>query len=210
MPNRRHYDVKRPLPERKVNQPNEQTHDITNLASYPVCVGAFGTCSPILNGTPGAITYITWNPVSPPTQDISNFIGSTPTQNVRIPVDGFYDFWYMVVLPGSTTGNFAIRSGMELAITSDTGFLAPVFTSVILGPATNFTSGTAFVGGKLRWEVSYKGSEFHANDLVRFGLNMYNDAGVSPGADITGTVIPYSEFKFSYAIPNEAVQGTSW
>jgi hypothetical protein len=59
--------------------------------------------------------------------------------------------------------------------------------------------------GQRTWQILYRGCELHANDLARIGINMYDEPGGGTVADITGTTVPYSEFRFVYAIPNDAV-----
>ena len=199
-----HYDVHRPLPARSINDSNAQTIDLGNAANFPVCVTAGGSAS-LTNGTPGPITYITWNPVGNPIFDRWNFVGQTaPTQNLRIPVDGFYDLWYMVAMTARTSGSFSLRSTLEGAQASDSGYASPTFNTLQFGPSQYFHGSLLVPNGHLRWEVLYRNFELHANDLVRIGLNMYNDPAGGTVADQVGTVVA-SEFKFTYAIPNDAI-----
>lgn len=175
-------------------------------AQMPVCVTATGDPGTLTSGSPGPTSFITWSPPTNPLYDVSNIIGHNPTTSLRIPLDGFYDFWCLLQLGTPDRGFFAIRSILDTANTSFTGLDTPTWSRRVNGPSQLFDASTNTLDGHSYMEVLYRGIEFHANDLFRIGLNIYADtSGVSVG-NITGSVVPFSEFRFTYGIPNALVR----
>lgn len=120
-------------------------------------------------------------------------------------MDGFYDFWFLLQLGQPDKGFFAVRACMDVANTSFTGFDAPVWTRTVNGPSKLFDATITLPGGDRFMEVLYRGIEFHANDLLRIGLNLYADTSGATVSDLAGSVVPFSEFKMTYPIPNVQV-----
>lgn len=199
-----------PLPVKGVRDkydPNWEALERSFNQNLPVCVTAQGFPGPILAGSPGPISYITWTQPTNPLFDVSNIVGPTPTQNLRIPQDGFYDFWYQISVSSSTIigpgGGYALHSVLETATTSDDGqFTTPVFSLLIDGPSKFFLVDTVALNGDNSMQVIYRGIEMHANDLFRMGLNMFVDVSGPGVAEITGATVVLSEFRFTYPIPN--------
>lgn len=207
----RHATVARPLPQRGDDyDPNWNALQSSQYSSLPVCVTANGTVGTIFAGSPGPNSYITWNPPANPLYDVSNIVGGSPTQNLRIPQDGFYDFWYQLSLTTSTSlpasnGFYALHSFLETAITSDSGFASPTWTRLIDGPSKQFRAAEVALFGDNSMQVIYRGIEMHANDLFRIGINMFVDITGPAVADLTTAVVQLSEFRLVYAVPNQQV-----
>lgn len=175
-------------------------------AQLPVCVTAQGAIATIPAGSPGAISYITWSPPTNPLYDTSNIVGPSATTNLRIPLDGFYDIYYLLQLGASASGSFAIKSVLDVATTANDGYTTPTWGRVVNGPSSFFESNVLSTDGDMYFPVLYRGIEFHANNLFRIGINMFADASGPPVAAITSSVVPLSEFRFAYGIPNAQVR----
>lgn len=166
------------------------------IDNNPVCVGATGTGGGLAAGAPGASKVIVWTPNANKLYDAWSMI-SGPTNalgNIRIPRDGFYDFW----LHFTWTDVFAVRTQlrcfMQKAPTSTSGYAAPVFAS-IAGMTASLDvpqAGGTFLNN---WSCLFRGVELHAHDLVRFQEQQSGTAGFA------GISVDAQEFRYLYPIP---------
>lgn len=163
-------------------------------ASWPVCVGAVGNPGNIASGVPGALSTVLWQPANTLLRDQYSFIGPTATENIRIPFDGYYDFWMDWQILDVPAANEELEIRLESAPTSDSGFAAPVFTEVQPRFTKTFFSTKSLDN---HFFILHRGVELHANDLVRFRVR------VNGGTTFTTTTVITSEFRFTYPIPNQ-------
>lgn len=192
MPSR--YVTHRPLPEKSAQSPNWLNVERNWNADLPTCVGATGNPGTIASGTPGVASFVSWTQPSA-LYDRFNFTGQADATMVRIPVDGFYDFWMMWEVDDDIHGNnIEFKTFMDGANTSSTGIGSPSWSRLITGPSRDFLNENI----DLYFEALYRGVELHANDVVRFGVQTYTSQ------TLTTTIITHSEFRFTYPIPNEA------
>lgn len=212
MPRIRNATTHHPLPikggDNNAFDPNWNALERSFNQILPICVTAMGSPGRVTSSSPGPPAYITWQPPSNPLYDVSNIVGPTPTQNLRIPQDGFYDFWYQIGLTTATTvsgGDFALHCFLETAVTSDSGFTSPTWTRLIDGPSKFFKNDVVALYGDNSMQVIYRGIEMHANDLFRMGLNTFVDITGPAVADLQNIVVQLSEFRLVYPIPNQQV-----
>ncbi len=163
------------------------------VAANPVCVGATGDPGTIPSGGPGALTAVTWTPNPNPLYDASLFITPGPTAAIRIPVDGFYDFYLKWGIADDVSVVESFACVLEVAATSSTGFGAISYT------ATNLTQSKLLSQAPTvdrHMMCLYRGVLASANDLVRFRVQVYGTQA------LTNTTVTGMEFRQTYPVPN--------
>lgn len=193
----KHYQTKSFLP---ASNKSPDTINIQRDYSWvmPVCVGAVGNPGTIASGTPGAISYCSWTASSLLNDRYNMVTNQLDPTYIRIPGDGYYDFYlHWNIADDIHTFTVELQPVMELAITSDAGFGAPSFSTLIIGSTTTKTS--AHIDN--RFDNLYRGVELHANNLLRFGIKQYG------GTNLVNTTVSQSEFRMTYAIPNSPRPG---
>lgn len=181
------------IPNKKDNPDNWLMVERSHNRQLPVCTGATGNPGTIANT--GLFVSVIWTQKGS-IYDPFNMVGPTPTEQVRIPLDGFYSFylhWFSNDNPG---GQVNCDVACQLALTSDTGFGAPVWTNPITNyrQSIQFNAAATFDHGQFNL---FRGVELHANDLVRFRIRQ------DGGTNLTTTTVITSEFLFLYPIPNQ-------
>lgn len=180
------------IPDRRkdVANWNEIERFSRNTSNYPFCVKATGDPGNVPSGAPGAAVNVVWTAPTNPLYDLWHMvIGGN--ELIRIPQDGFYSFWMNWQSGDNFTAAAAIKTLMDTANTSITGFAAPSWTRYM-----NIIQDIPANPGFGRWWNSeFRGIELHANDLVRFGIQVYSTVALS------STIVVQSEFIFESAIP---------
>lgn len=134
-------------------------------------ITTFSAALTLTAGAPGANLAFTFQPTTSPIFDRYNIVGTTATQNLRIPWDGIYDI-YGIVLLNPTTQIWEFATLLQSAPTSDSGFGAPVFANYNnpagFGYRCYFQNNLAAPTIVPRVTFVHTGLEFHANDLIRY------------------------------------------
>ena len=180
------------VPDRKEMQANwnEIEKFSRGTSNYPFCAMLTGDPGTIASGTPGAASYVTWTANANPLYDLYRMIVGDTT--IRIPSDGFYDFYLdWLIANNSVVVDTEISTFMDTANTSITGYGAVAWTRAVTAPG-KFIPANQHIG--LSFFASYAGIELHANDLVRFGIQVYS------ANNLTATV-PVARFALESPIP---------
>lgn len=161
----------------------------------PACVRAPGDPGVIPAGAPGALVTVVWTPPTNPLRDQALIVGKASTANLRIPADGYYDFWHLWYIADAIAATTEFEERIEVADTSESGFTTPTFVEPInqARMTKRFAAGVSLDKNMISL---YRGIEMHANDLVRFRVR------IDGANSLSSTVVVSSEIKFTYAIPN--------
>lgn len=193
----RHVNRTHPLAQKgNTYDPNWLALERYFNSSLPVCVTSLGDPGTIPAGTPGASSFLTWSPPTNALYDVTNIVGATPTINIRIPMDGFYDFFTKWTINDDiSTASLEFLPFVDTANTSDTGLSTPSWTRLYTGPSRQFINCHI----DKHFGVLYRGVEMHANDLLRFGIQIWSPIALNQ------TTVSRSEFRMVYPIPNYQV-----
>lgn len=180
------------VPDKTQQEPNWQEVEKFSriVKNDPVAVSMTG--DPGALPAAGTFTDIVWTANTDPRLDQYHFI--TGTADVRIPIDGYYDFWFTVAILDVPTANGFLEFRLMRAPTSDSGFGAPVFAAVGSRQSAFLLNG--WNQGE-HFMVDSRGLELHANDLLHFQLRILGQAGA-----FTATTVDAAEFRYSYPIPD--------
>lgn len=159
---------------------------------FPFCAQFTGNPGSLVNGSPGALSSVTWTPNTNPIYD-PYFMITPATTTIRIPWDGFYDFWMVwnVADNVATTESFACIP--QSAPASDSGYGAPSFSNIVGTQTKLLTQGTSTLD--TNFMCVYRGVELHANDLVRFQARVWGTQ------TLTATTVTAAEFHWVAPIP---------
>lgn len=160
----------------------------------PFCVGALGDPGTIAAGAPGVLSQVTWQPVTNPLYDLFNIVGPVATKNLRIPIDGFYNFWCIWNVNDNPATTTEIEVRVEVAPTSNSGIGSPVFAQA----GDRFSKTILSTNSLDRYlTCDWKGIELHANDLLRFSVRINGPVA------FTNTDVESSQFEYVAPIPVE-------
>jgi hypothetical protein len=152
-------------------------------------------------GAPGANVTFIWQPTSSPIYDRYNMVGPTASTSIRIPWDGIYDI-VGSILANTSAQLFEWAGTLQGAPTSDSGFGAPVFATLLnaSGFAIRYYFANRVAPAVLptRYVFGTRGLEFHANDLIQL-LGQISAAGNN------GFTVEQLDVRWCAPIPNNMI-----